>query len=361
MRPAPKAGILQIAPYTPGRATAEGVKHPLKLSANENPLGCSEAARAAYIAAASDLHLYPDAKTSRLRAAIADKYRLEPERLVFGAGSDEIFAMAAQAYLGAGDNAIQPQYGFAAWAIAVRAAGACMKPAPERDYVVDIDAIVAAIDERTRIIFVANPANPTGTLLPFDEIKRLHDAMPANVLLVLDGAYAECAQGISGFSDGLDWARDKPNVLLTRTFSKAYGLASLRVGWAYTPLEVAEALNRIRLPFSVPRAGEAAAVAALADDAFLLRSVKAFADGRRQIDTALQTLGIRTLPSAANFVTGCFDGAEEFAEALAQRGILVRHLGGYGMPDWLRISVGTPADIAKAMDAVADVLRCRAG
>src|SRR5690606_28397726 len=158
-------------PYTPGRATAEGVKHPLKLSANENPLGCSEAARAAYIAAASDLHLYPDAKTSRLRAAIADKYQLEPERLVFGAGSDEIFAMATQAYLGAGDNAIQPQYGFAAWVIAVRAAGACMKPAPERDYVVDIDAIVAAIDERTRIIFVANPANPTGTLLPFDEIK----------------------------------------------------------------------------------------------------------------------------------------------------------------------------------------------
>lgn len=361
MRPAPKAGILQIAPYTPGRATARGFERPLKLSANENPLGCSEAARAAYIAAASDLHLYPDAKTSRLRAAIAEKYRLEPERLVFGAGSDEIFAMAAQAYLGAGDNAVQPQYGFAAWAIAVCAAGACMKSAAERDYVVDVDAIVAAVDERTRIIFVANPANPTGTWLPFDEIKRLHDAVPTNVLLVLDGAYAECAQGISGFADGLDWARDTPNVLVTRTFSKAYGLASLRIGWAYAPLDVAEVLNRIRLPFSVPRAGEAAAVAALADDAFLQRSVNAFADGRRRIDTVLRGLGVRTLPSAANFVTGCFDNAEGVAEALAQRGILVRHLGGYGMPDWLRISVGTPGDIEKAIDAVADVLRHRAG
>lgn len=350
---------MQIAPYTPGRATAEGVERPLKLSANENPLGCSEAARAAYIAAASDLHLYPDAKTSRLRAAIAEKYRLEPERLVFGAGSDEIFAMTAQAYLGAGDNAIQPQYGFAAWAIAVCAAGARMKSAPERDYVVQIDALVAAIDDRTRLIFVANPANPTGTLLPFHEIKRLHRAMPAHVLLVLDGAYSECANSMLGFSDGMDWARDKENVVVTRTFSKAYGLASLRIGWAYAPTDVAEVLNRIRLPFSVPRAGEAAAVAALADDAFLQRSIRTFAEGREQLDAALKALDIRTLPSAANFVTGRFPNAKEISDTLARHGVLVRHLASYGMPDWLRISVGAPEALARSTKILTDVLRRR--
>lgn len=357
MTPTPKPGILRIAPYQPGRATAEGVEQPLKLSANENPLGCSTAARAAYIAAASDLHLYPDAKTSRLRAAIAEKYQLEPERLVFGAGSDEIFAMAAQVYLGADDNAVQPQYGFAAWAIAVCAAGACMKSAPERDYVVDVDAMIAAIDARTRIVFLANPANPTGTLLQFDEVKRLHQQVPANVLLVLDGAYAECAQGANGFSDGMNWARDKENVLVTRTFSKAYGLASLRVGWAYASADVAEALNRIRLPFSVPRAGEAAAVAALADDAFLQRSVEVFADGRQCLDAALRALGVRTLPSAANFVTCCFANAKEVGDALARRGILVRHLAGYGMPDWLRISVGKPEEVARVIEVTTDLLR----
>jgi histidinol-phosphate aminotransferase len=359
MRPTPKPGILEITPYKPGRATVEGIERPLKLSANENPFGCSEAARAAYIAASGELHLYPDAKTSRLRAAIAERYRLEPARLVFGAGSDEIFAIAAQTYLGAGDNAIQPQYGFAAWAIAVCAAGARIKSAPERNYVVDVDAIAAAIDERTRIIFIANPANPTGTLLPFDEIKRLHNQMPGDVLLVLDGAYSECAQGVAGFSDGIDWARDKQNVLVTRTFSKAYGLASLRIGWAYAPLEVADALNRIRLPFSVSRAGEAAAVAALADVAFLQRSVEAFSEGRRRLDAALQALDIRTLPSAANFVTARVSDAADVSDALAQRGILVRHLAGYGMPECLRISVGTLEQVTLSLAAITDVLSDR--
>ncbi|MGE0597460.1 MAG: histidinol-phosphate transaminase [Hyphomonadaceae bacterium] len=360
MRPTPKPGILQLAPYKPGPATAAGVARPLKLSANENPLGCSEAARAAYVAAASELNLYPDASTARLRAAIAEKYRLEPERLVFGAGSDEIFAMAAQAYLSAGDNAVQPQYGFAAWAIAVCAAGGSMKSAPEREYVVDVDALAAAVDERTRIIFVANPANPTGTMLPFGEIKRLQALIPARVLLVLDGAYCECAQGIPDFADGLDWARDKENVLVTRTFSKAYGLASLRIGWAYAPTEIAEALNRIRLPFSVPRAGEAAAVSALADEAFLQRSVETFAEGRERLDAALRALGIRTLPSAANFVTACFHDARDMSDALAQRGVLVRRLASYGMPDWLRISVGAPEDVARSIEVMTDAFRSRA-
>jgi len=355
MRPTPKAGILGIAPYVPGRSKAEGIARPLKLSANENPFGCSPAARAAFLAAASDIHLYPDSRTSRLRAALAEKFKLEPERLVFGAGSDEIFAMAAQVYLGEGDNAVQPQYGFAAWAIAVRAAGATVKSAPEPDFVVDVDNILAAVDERTRVVFIANPANPTGTWLPFSEIERLHAGLPGSVLLILDGAYAECAFGIEGYADGLIWSRDKENVLVTRTFSKAHGLASLRVGWGYGPARVIAALDRIRLPFSISRAGEAAAVAALGDDAFVTSSVRAISEGRQQLDAACRRLGVRTLPSAANFVTARFEKASAIDQALANRGILVRHLANYGMPDWLRISVGLPAETLRAIAALNDI------
>jgi histidinol-phosphate aminotransferase len=353
----PKLGILDIAPYVPGKARAEGIAHPLKLSANENPFGCSEAARGAYLAAASEIHLYPDANTSRLRAAVAAKFDLEPERLIFGAGSDEIFAMAAQAYLGPGDVAIEPQYGFAAWKIAVRATGAIMRAAPERDYVIDVDALLAAVDDRTRMIFIANPANPTGTWITFSEVERLYAGLPPHVLLVLDGAYAECAKGVAGFSDGLGWARDKQNVLITRTFSKAYGLASLRIGWAYAPAPVAEAINRIRLPFSVPRAGEAAAIAALADDAFVAQSVSHFATGRDELTEALRALGLPVLPSATNFVTARFDDAAAVDSALARRGILVRRLNTYDMPDWLRISIGTRDDIDRVIVELRDILR----
>lgn len=353
MSPQPKRGVAAINAYVPGRAKADGVANPLKLSANENPFGCSDAAREAYLAASRELHLYPDANTSALRAALAAKHRLEPERLVFGAGSDEIFAMVAQAYLAEGDNAVQPQYGFAAWSIIVRATGGEMRSAPERNFVVDVDALLAVVDERTRVVFVANPANPTGTWLRFSEIERLHAALPANVLLVLDGAYAECAAALGGFKDGLDWSRDKQNVIVTRTFSKAYGLASLRIGWAYAPAEIASVLNRIRLPFSVPRAGEAAAVAALADDAFMERSVAHFVEGRRVLAEALMRLGFVVLPSATNFVTTRVGDAQAVEDGLASRGVLVRRLNTYDMPDWLRISVGTPPEIERVITELA--------
>lgn len=361
MKPQPKPGLLEIAPYVPGRATVDGVAKPLKLSANENPFGCSEAAREAYVAAAGEMHLYPDANSSRLRAAVAEKFGLAAERLVFGAGSDEIFVMAAQAFLSDGDNIVQPQFGFAAWAIAAYAAGGRVKSAPERDYTVDVDAMLAAVDERTKLMFVANPANPTGTWLAFSEIERLHASLPSHVLLVLDEAYAECAAGAAGFADGLAWARDKENVLITRTFSKVYGLAALRVGWGYAPAHVAAAMNRIRLPFSVPRAGEAAAVAALRDDAFTQRSVRHFASGRARVATALNALGLATLPSAANFVTAGFAGAQLSAEEayvkLAERGVIVRWLKNYGMPDWLRITVGDDAALERVEQEFAQLLR----
>lgn len=356
MRPTPKAGILDIAPYVPGKARAPGIDRPLKLSANENPFGCSEAARAAFIAASDEINLYPDANSSALRAAIARKYDLEPDRLIFGAGSDELFSIAALAFLDRGDNAVQPQYGFAAWSIAVGAAGAVMRSAPERDYVVDVDALIAACDPDTKLLFLANPANPTGTVLPFSEIERLHAMLPPTVLLVLDGAYAECARGVAGFVDGLAWSRDKENVLVTRTFSKAYGLAALRIGWGYAPFPVADALNRIRLPFSVPRAGEAAAVAALADDAFVERSIAAFDAGRRSLADALRRLNVETLPSATNFVTARFADAAAMEETLARKGVLVRRLNGYRMPEWLRISIGAPDAQQRVIDLISEAL-----
>ena len=361
MRPEPKASIAGISPYVPGRATADGVSNPLKLSANENPFGCSDSAQRAYIAAAGEMHLYPDANTSLLRAAVADKFGLAPQRLVFGAGSDELFVIAAQTYLSDGDNIVQPQYGFAAWAIAAHAAGASVKAVAERDYIVDVDALLAAVDARTKLMFVANPANPTGTWLPFSEIERLHASLPGSVLLVLDEAYAECAADASGFRDALAWAGDKENVLVTRTFSKVYGLASLRIGWGYAPERVANAMNSVRLPFSVPRAGEAAAVAALGDDAFTRRSTRHFVAGRERLAAALNDLGLPTLPSAANFLTVSFASAPRTAEevytALAQRGVLVRWLKNYGMPDWLRITVGDDAALDTVISEVAGLIR----
>ncbi|MBY0565301.1 MAG: histidinol-phosphate transaminase [Hyphomonadaceae bacterium] len=360
MSPTPKPGILDIAPYVPGRASAPGVAKPLKLSANENPFGCSDAARQAYLRAVNEIHLYPDANTSLLRAAVAEHFKLEPERLVFGAGSDEVFAMATQAYLREGDNVVQPQFGFAAWAIAARAAGGEVNVAPERDYVVDVDAMLAAVDDRTRVMFLANPANPTGTWLPFSEIARLHARLPPHILLVLDGAYAECAGDVAGFSDGLDWVRDKNNVLVTRTFSKAYGLAALRVGWGYGPAPVIAAFDRIRLPFSVTRAGEAAAAAALSDQGFVARSAEHFAVERVRLAEALRALGLKTLPSATNFVTALFDRAPVPAQAtyemLAREGILVRWLKNYGMENALRISIGRSEETTRVIDAMTRAL-----
>lgn len=361
MRPEPKPGVAEIAAYVPGRATADGVAKPMKLSANENPFGCSKAARSAFVAAADEIHLYPDAYTSRLRAAVAQKFELDPSRLVFGAGSDEIFVMAAQAYLSDGDNIVQPQYGFAAWAIAAHAAGGAVKAAAEKNYCVDVDAMLAAVDVRTKLMFVANPANPTGTWLPFAEIERLHAALPDNVLLVLDEAYAECAIGASGFADALAWASDKENVLVTRTFSKVYGLAALRVGWGYAPVHVANAMNKIRLPFSVPRSGEAAAVAALRDEGFVARSVEHFILERARLARALTEMGLQTLPTATNFVTASFASAplsaKEAVGALARKGVLVRWLGNYSMPECLRISVGESADVDTVISEIGRLVR----
>ena len=347
----PKPSILEIEPYKPGRATAQGFQRPLKLSANENALGCSALAREAYISAAENLSLYPDPRANALRTALAQRHKLDPERVVFGTGSDELFAMACQAYLQPGEVIVQPQYAFAAWAIAARAAGGGVVSAPEKQFRVDVDAMLAAVDSRTRLVFIANPANPTGTAISLDELKRLHVSVPEDVLLVLDGAYAE-------FGETGNWFEafcDAPNVFITRTFSKLHGLASLRLGWGYAPRAVVRVLDQFRLPFNAAGPAQAAALAALEDEAFVQRSVAFAVAGRQRLVEDLRALGLSPLPPSANFVTVRFPedaplSASEACDRLAAEGILVRGLAPYGMPDALRITVGHSHDMDRLID-----------
>ena len=355
--PKPRPGILDIAHYVPGKAKIEGVAKPIKLSANENALGFSPLGREAYLAAAKDIALYPEGRANILRHKVAETFDLEPERLIFGCGSDEIFTLACQTFLEPGDNIVQPHHGFAAWAIAARANGAEVKDAPETDLHVDVDAMLAAVDERTRIVFVANPANPTGTMLRDAEIRRLHAGLPGDVLFLYDGAYAEFARGLPGYDDGLALAREASNVMVTRTFSKIYGLASLRVGWGYAHPEVVAAMDRIRLPFNVNRPAQAAAVAALDDQAFVDRSIAHVRKWLPVFGDTFRRLGLAAAPSATNFVTfGVPESsgltAAELDEALNREGLILRALKNYHLPDHLRVTVGSDVECEAFLTAM---------
>jgi len=359
-RPTAKPGILDIAPYTPGKATAEGVAHPVKLSANENILGCGPAARAAYLKAAGGLALYPDGRGGALRTALAERYRLESGRLILGCGTDEIFALLNQTFLEPGDNIVQGEFGFGAYAIGARANQAVVRYARERDHRIDIGAMLAEVDERTRLMFIANPGNPTGTFISGQEVARLQGELPPGVILVLDGAYAEFNTDPT-FSDGLDLARGAPNVVVTHTFSKLHGLASLRIGWGYAPDCVADAVNRIRLPFNTSIVGQAAAVAALGDTGFHAASLALVERWRPWLTQQLGGLGLAVTPSAANFVLVGFPTApgRTAAEAerfLASRGLIVRGVANYGLPDHLRITIGLEEHNRAVIDALAAFL-----
>jgi histidinol-phosphate aminotransferase len=252
---------------------------------------------------------------------------------------------------------VQPQFAFAAWAIAAKAQGATVVSAPERAYTVDIDALLDAVDAKTRVVFVANPANPTGTCIPFREIERLHAGLPNNIVLVLDAAYAEFAEDRPDYEDGLRLARSAPNVVLTRTFSKLHGLASLRVGWGYAAAPVIDVLNRIRLPFNVSSAAQASAVAALGDEEFAARSLALVRTWRPKLAAMLQQAGLETLPSATNFVTALAptpDVAEALERSLASQGILVRGLANYGLSNGLRVSIGAEDEMKQLERALSD-------
>jgi histidinol-phosphate aminotransferase len=357
--PTPKSGILDIHAYVPGKSKAPDPSIvPVKLSSNENILGYSPAAIAAYQAASGALNRYPDSTHAALRAAISERYRLEPQRLVFGCGSDEIFALLNQVYLEPGDNIVMGRYGFAAYAIGARACQAEVRFADEPALTTHVDNMLAQVDDRTRIVFFANPSNPTGTIISHAEVARLHAGLPDNVILVIDGAYAEFCED-PGFSDGLGLARGAGNVVVTRTFSKLHGLAGLRVGWAYGPPAVAAAVDRIRLPFNVNIPAHEAAVAALADQDFQDRSLDLVRQWRPWLAQQLGGLGLEVTPSHANFLLVHFPAAPDArtaaaAEAfLADRGWLVRGLANYGLPHSLRITIGLEAHNRAVVDALA--------
>ena len=344
--PEPKPWIMAIAPYIPGRSTTDDGRVVAKLSSNENPLGTSPAARAAFAAAAGRLERYPDASASDLREALAERHGLDPARIIYGNGSDEVLHLAAGAFAGPGDEIIHVKYGFAVYEIATRRVGATPVIAPDIDYATDVDAILRCVTERTRIIFVANPNNPTGTYTSKAEIARLHAGLPGHVLLVLDHAYAEYIDG-DAEDGGMALAASASNVLVTRTFSKMYGLAAERIGWGYASEAIIQAMHRIRLPFSITIAGTAAASAALGDGDFVdhTRAHNAqwrawFADEIGKMGNA----GLRAVPSQANFVLVLFEGvltAEAAYTGLMDAGYIVRWLPGQGLPHGLRITIGT--------------------
>jgi len=355
--PVPKDWIMAIAPYVAGKSKADDGRAVSKLSSNENPLGTSDAARAAFRAAADGLERYPDADTAELREALGAHYDIDPARIVTGTGSDEVLHMAAGAFAGPGDEIIYVRYGFSVYPIATRRVGATPVVAPDKDYATDVDAILACVTERTRIVFIANPNNPTGTHTSRAEIARLHAALPRHVLLVLDQAYTEYLDPEDD-DGGLELARTAPNVLVTRTFSKIFGLAAARIGWGYGSAAIIAAMNRIRAPFAYSIGSAQAAVAALRDEAFIARSYAHNREWRARFEAEIATLGnkgLRAVPSRANFSLVLFEGdvsAETAYKGLMDAGYIVRWLPGQGLGHGLRITIGTPEEMTGLIAAL---------
>lgn len=348
----PQPGIMSIALYQGGASHIAGHAQVLKLSSNENPHGAPLSAREAFARAVHDLHRYPPTDHAGLRHAIGEVHGLDPARIICGAGSDEIIHFLCQAYAGPGDEVLHTAHGFLMYQISAKAAGATPVCVPERDRVVDVDATLAACTPRTKLIFIANPGNPTGTMLSEAEIARLAEGLPPQALLVLDGAYAEFADETDG---GARLATARDNVVMMRTFSKIYGLGGLRIGWGYGPQAIIDVLNRIRGPFNLSVAQLAAAEAAVRDREFVARCQRDNAKWRAWLTTTLTGMGIGVDPSQANFVLARFEGAEEAAAAdafLQSEGIIVRRVTGYGLPAALRITVGDEASTRRVAHAL---------
>jgi histidinol-phosphate aminotransferase len=360
--PIPKPWILDIAPYVPGRSMTDDGRPVHKLSSNENPLGTSAAARDAFAAHTHDLERYPDAAAAALRDTLAARYDLDPARVIYGTGSDEVLHLIAGAYAGPGDEIIQVRYGFAVYEIATRRVGATLIIVPDGAYATDVDAILNAVTPRTRIVFIANPNNPTGTFTPRAEIARLHAGLPTDVMLVIDQAYAEYIDADDD-DHALELAKTQPNVIITRTFSKIYGLAAERIGWGYGSAQAVDAMHRIRAPFNITSAGQAAAIAAVHDTDFVAHSRAHNAKWRTWLSDEIAKLGnagLRAVPSKANFLLVLFEGtltAEAAYTALMDRGFIVRWLPGQKLAHGLRISIGTEAEtrgVAAALRAVVE-------
>lgn len=348
----PKPGILEIAPYIGGASHVEGVSNIIKLSSNENPYGPSDAAKEAFRRASHELHRYPSTDHASLRATIAKVLSLNADHIVCGVGSDEILSLLCQAYAGPGDEVIHTEHGFAIYKIAALANGATPVEVPERERVTDVDAILAACTSATRLVFIANPNNPTGTMIGEGELARLADGLPKQAMLVLDGAYAEYVEGYDG---GASLVETRDNVVMTRTFSKLYGLGGLRVGWGYAPAPVVDVLNRIRGPFNLSQAALVAAEAAMRDTVWAEKCRTDNTRLRAWLAEALAEHGVVSDTSTANFILARFASqvqAEACDRHLQQEGVIVRRVGGYNLPHCLRITVGDEAGCRRVAHAV---------
>jgi histidinol-phosphate aminotransferase len=359
--PQPRPGILDIAPYVPGDSKAEGHKEPLKLASNESSLGPSPRAIEAYRAFAEKLHRYPDGASADLRTAIAKHYGLDPARIVCGNGSDELIGLITKAYAGPGDEVLFTEHAFAMYPIATLAAGAKPVIAKEKNLRADIDALIAKVTDRTRIVFQANPNNPTGSYLTKDDIERLHKALPERVLLVIDAAYAEYVTR-NDYTSGLELASKASNVVMTRTFSKIYGLAGLRLGWMYGPAPIIDAINRARGPFNVTLPAQAAGVAALADVAHVDKARTNNDHMLAWFTSEVKKLGLEVPPSVGNFVLVRFSkasgkDANAANEFLLKRGVILRKVAGYGLPDCLRVTIGLEPEMRTTVAALADFVK----
>jgi histidinol-phosphate aminotransferase len=359
----PRPGILDITPYVGGEAKVAGVERPIRLASNESALGPSPKAIAAYRALAGEIHRYPDGNAQELREALGCCHGIDPGRIVCGAGSDELITLLLRCYAGPGDEVLCSRHGFLMYPINAMAVGATPIAAPEREQTTDVDAVLARVTERTRIVFIANPNNPTGTYLAAQEIARLQAGLPASVLLAIDAAYAEFVNR-NDYEPGIALVNRAENVVMLRTFSKIYALGGLRLGWAYCPPAVADVLNRVRSPFNVSAAAQAAGVAAVED-------VEAFNRARAHnerwlpwFSERLAALGLPLTPSVANFVLARFpDDQPKNADAafafLQSRGILTRKMAAYGLPQHLRITIGTGPEMETVSAALAEFMSRR--
>ncbi|MDK4704377.1 histidinol-phosphate transaminase [Rhizobium sp. CNPSo 4062] len=359
-KPVPRPGILDIAAYVPGKEHAPGVARVFKLSSNETPLGASPKAIEAFRSAAGNLERYPDGQAKELRQAIADVHGLNMANILCGAGSDELLGLLCHTYLGVGDEGIITEHGFLVYKIQIMAAGATPVTVKEKDCTVDVDAILAAVTEKTKMVFIANPANPTGTYVPVSEIRRLQASLPKHVILILDAAYAEYVRR-NDYEAGLELVSANQNVVMTRTFSKVYGLAALRIGWMYAPVDIVDAINRVRAPFNLNGAAIAAGAAAIRDQAFTEKAVAHNTLWIEKMTAALEALGLRVTPSVANFVLIHFpdsDGkrASEADDFLTSRGYILRAVRAYGFPNSLRLSIGTEEANLGVIDALAEFM-----
>ncbi|MRG55153.1 histidinol-phosphate transaminase [Phyllobacterium sp. SYP-B3895] len=361
LRPTPKAGVLDIEAYVPGKEHAPGVAKVHKLSSNETPLGASRHAIEAYGAAAERLEIYPDGQATALKKAIAEMHGLNAGNILCGNGSDELLGLLCQTYLAPGDEAVYTEHGFMVYKIYIMAAGATPVVAQEKTEQAHVDSILAAVTPRTRIVFVANPNNPTGTYVPFEEVRRLHAGLPKNVLLVLDAAYAEYVRR-NDYEAGVELVSNFENVVMTRTFSKIHGLAGLRIGWMFAPAHVIDAVNRIRGPFNLNSAAIAAGAAAIRDRAHVDAAVAFNEKWLPWLTEQLTALGLRVTPSVGNFLLVHFPddpakSAEKADAYLTSKGYILRRVGGYGFPNALRLTIGSEEANRGVVAALSEFLK----